>query len=106
MDSAHPLLRGETLAVHLYRTIRQRGSVWLHRDDAQERNTVKSSNAHVPALRRVQWAVTVDGFVCDCMMDESQEICTTGPISDIFTMIIERIVEPFEKYTFFVFLQT
>lgn len=43
MDPAHPLLGGETLAVHP-RLSGKRGSVWLRRDDAQERNRVRSSH--------------------------------------------------------------
>lgn len=45
MDPAHPLFRGETLAVHL-RLSGKKGSVWLHHDDAQERNTEWGALTH------------------------------------------------------------
>lgn len=94
MDPAHPLLRGETLAVHL-RPDQAKGvclasSWWCPREKQSEElpHTNTARDSHVPTWRWVQWAVTGDCFVC-WLCDDSQEVCTTGPISDTFTVIIE-----------------
>lgn len=93
MDPAQLLLRGETLAVHL-RLSGNRGLFGIiemmprrETQNEQSSHTNRERDSQVPPSRRVQWAVTEDGFVCDCVMSDSQEASATGLISDISTII-------------------
>lgn len=89
MVPAHPLLRGETLAVHL-RVSGNRGlfgfiMMMPKRETQSEEllHTNSERDSQVPTYRRVWCAVTVDGFVSDCVMYDSQHASATGPIPGI-----------------------
>lgn len=76
MDSAQPLWRAETLAVHLRLAIGVclTPSHWCpgekHRASSSPSHTHTGKDSHVP----LQWLVTVDVFVWDCVMYNSHEL--------------------------------
>lgn len=93
IDPAHPLLRGETLAAHL-RLPGNRGlfgyiMVVPRRETQSEElsHTNRGRTLRFQPWRRVQRAVTVEGFVCDCVMCDSQNVPTVGPVPNISTMV-------------------
>lgn len=89
MAPVHSLLRGETLAVHL-RVSGNRDlfgfTVMMPKRETQSEelsHTNSERDSQVPTHRRVWCAVTVDGFVSNCVMYDSQHVPATGPIPGI-----------------------